>query len=234
MFGMRAVEAGRPRTTWVYVGAAIYVVAALIFNAVFTMTLIRRASLQKGMEMAEAVFREMRENVSAATVFEQGYSMSTVTSLFLFGVASSVFAAGITYLNAPWLIKTPHTTPMSGESANTRSRFLRVFLILLGLFGAASTVGNLLFANAIAARLEGAPEWASVGIHAIGVLGVIMLIGVLATWRWKKWGIYMIVATGAVAFLFNLVLTPGPAAFAGLLGIGLVTWLASRQWDDFS
>lgn len=115
----------------------------------------------------------------------------------------------------------------------TRGRVLTVLLVLLGASTGIASVVNLAGSRSIANSLPNAPSWAVAGILGLGVLGLLMLVGIVAIWMWKKWGAYLLAAVVVLVFAINFLLIGGAAPIIGLIGGGSVLFFVSRQWRDF-
>lgn len=118
----------------------------------------------------------------------------------------------------------------------TRKRHgcLTAILIVFAIMTFVSSVINLVMSGTLAENLPGAPEWAPVGILAMGGVGLLGVAALVALWFWKRWGLYVFVVVGVTAFVLNLALgAPIFSALMGLAGVALVLIFVLRQWGDF-
>jgi len=97
----------------------------------------------------------------------------------------------------------------------------------------AASIYNLGGAGEIAARLPHGPAWAQTGVVMIGLLGLPMLAGLIGMWCWRKWGLYLTVASALGVMVLNAIVVAVPSAVLGLVGPALLVALAAKQWDDF-
>jgi hypothetical protein len=119
-------------------------------------------------------------------------------------------------------------------SKRQRGHVLTVFLVLFGIFTAITAIVNLAVSARIAANLPNAPTWAAEGIFAMGLLGILALVGLVAIWKWYRWGTYLYTGVIAVTFVLNVLIVGGVMPVVGLLGGGIIIFLVSRRWTEFS
>lgn len=154
-----------------------------------------------------------------------GNHLPSMASVAIVGLAGHVFGVAIAYLMAPWMLRSP-TAPAVQPP---RDRALTLLLPLFGLTVVLGTAGNLFFARPLAAQLRTAPYWVVEGLNLAGLTGVLMLIGLVALWRRRRWGLWLFGAGGlAIAVLHGLLVGPVVAA-VGAAGVLLILWLTNRQ-----
>ena len=120
-----------------------------------------------------------------------------------------------------------------GGTQRRRGRALTVLLVLFGIVTALAAISNLAGSSRIAANLPNAPAWASGGILVMGLLGVLAVVGLVAIWRWHRWGAYLYASVAVAAFALNMLILGGAIPFIGLLGGATILFLVSRQWSEF-
>ncbi len=124
---------------------------------------------------------------------------------------------------------------MKTTTLKNRGLFLTILLIW-GIIGAL-----LIFFSGIIYPLVGMGSHTVSLILLISVLEFVSLAGALhGIWKWKKWGVYALVAYIAISLVSTLVFAVklyGGYAFGGiiiaLLGAVLWFWAIQRKWSYF-
>lgn len=113
-----------------------------------------------------------------------------------------------------------------------RGFWLTAFLILMFI---ANPLTAFMYFSAPDLLVSTQPK-ATVGIvYFLGVMSVINFAIAVGIWCWKKWAVYGMYASVAVAFVINIYLGIGiVGALSGLLG-GVIVFLTTRnRWQWFS
>ena len=118
-------------------------------------------------------------------------------------------------------------------TAPQRHGCLTAILIVFGLFSAVAAIMNLALAPRLASSLPNAPAWASTGILAMGILGLVAVAALAGLWFWKKWAFFLYLVVTLTVFVLNIKLVGIGPALMGLIGVALVTIFVLRQWNDF-
>lgn len=121
----------------------------------------------------------------------------------------------------------------SAVSTRKRGRVLTVLLLLFGAAQGIASVMSLMVSTRIGKALPNAPPGAGADILGLGVLSALMLVGIVAIWKWQRWGAYLMGAVVLVVFGINIATIGGGVPFLGLIGGGTVLFFVSRQWPDF-
>lgn len=80
--------------------------------------------------------------------------------------------------------------------------------------------------------LNGPAGWA---FPLLTVLALINIGAVVALFRWRKLGWYLILMTSGVALVVNLILgIPLILSLLGFGGLAILWWLLSRKWEHFT
>jgi hypothetical protein len=114
-----------------------------------------------------------------------------------------------------------------------RGRALTVLLVLFGIGDAIAAITNLAGSSRIAANLPNSPAWVSEGILAMGLLGILAVVGLVAIWKWYRWGAYLYAAVTVATFVLNMLILGGAMPVGGLLVGATILFLVSRQWSEF-
>jgi hypothetical protein len=114
-----------------------------------------------------------------------------------------------------------------------RSIFLRVMLILWMIYSAISACNffRSLSGTVIAYTPLHHPTWA---VPPLGLLSILNFVCVVAIWKWKKWGMYGLAASGAVIFTITLIslgIINAVISVSGVIIIGLLVRAAWRQME---
>ncbi len=79
--------------------------------------------------------------------------------------------------------------------------------------------------------LPGRASWVALTLLTLVVGNVVFLV---ATWNWRKWGMYGAVATAIIAFVLNLVLGVSYwKALFGFAGLALLVGSVNSRWKYF-
>lgn len=129
------------------------------------------------------------------------------------------------------------TASFTGKRA--RSRYLAAALFLKGtgavlgvLFG---TIGYFALSHADPNTiLDHRPvkSLANVLLTMI-IVSSIQLVGVLGTLAWKKWGVYLLAASGTFGILVSLRGDSSSQAGYGLIGMAIFAYAVATRWGDF-
>ena len=113
-----------------------------------------------------------------------------------------------------------------------RPYFLRVMLILWMFFSAASACNyySSLRGRGIAYTPLHHPAWA---ILPVSILALVDLVCVIALWKWKRWGMYGLIASGAVMFIITLIGLGVVDAVFSVSGIIIIGLLVRTVWSQF-
>ena len=113
-----------------------------------------------------------------------------------------------------------------------RGFWLTAFLILMFI---ANPLTSFMYFSAPDLIVSTQPKATVVIVYALGVLSVINFAIAVGIWSWKKYAVYGMYASVAIAFVINIYLGIGiVGALFGLLG-GLLIFLTTRnRWQWFS
>jgi hypothetical protein len=75
---------------------------------------------------------------------------------------------------------------------------------------------------------NGLPAW--IVVYALIGLSFANLVFAIALWRWKRWGMYGLVASALVILVINLLGGVGPLALLGLVGPVILGFLLRDAW----
>jgi len=106
---------------------------------------------------------------------------------------------------------------MQGEAmpgSKRRNGWLTAYLCFMAIANAGTVLVYLSAGDAIRSSSPGFPGWAT-PVLAAGAL--INLVCVIALFKWKKWGFWVLCATGVAAFVVNLII--GVSFGMGLVGL---------------
>lgn len=95
----------------------------------------------------------------------------------------------------------PGTKPANKPMKKKRGTFLAVLIIFFGLHGA---LGAFLGFKTLNQQYAGQTSWVLPLLILAAVLTVVAAIGM---WMWKRWAIYLYIATQVMAMIAHLVLT---------------------------
>jgi hypothetical protein len=128
--------------------------------------------------------------------------------------------------------------PPAGSSRGTSSPIgqgrggcLTAFLILMMIANSVAVMVYLFLGDLIRRQ---PPHPPAAAIPLLGVACAANVVFAIATWRWKKWGVYGFVGMSVVAFIGNVLM--GTALLNTLFGLlgPVILWLLIRQrWADF-
>ena len=112
-----------------------------------------------------------------------------------------------------------------------RPYFLRVMLILWMFFSAASACNyySTLRGRGIAYTPLHHPAWA---ILPVSILALVDLVCVIALWKWKRWGMYGLIASGAVMFIITLISLDIVNAVISTGGVIIIGLLVRKVWNQ--
>ena len=110
---------------------------------------------------------------------------------------------------------------------------LTAILVAFGILSGLTAIGNLSFSAPIASVLPNAPTWAAQGVFAMGALGLVMVFALAGVWFWKKWAVFLYIATTLLIFAINIRLVGVPQSFLGFIGVTLLSVFVVRQWKEF-
>jgi hypothetical protein len=68
---------------------------------------------------------------------------------------------------------------------------------------------------------------------ALAIVSAIQLVGVLATIAWKKWGVYLLIASATFSILAALKSDAGIQGAYGFIGLCLFIYAVATRWGDF-
>jgi len=113
-----------------------------------------------------------------------------------------------------------------------RSFWLTAFLIIMFITNPLTAFSYFAYPDAL---VEVYPLLSTPLIFLMGVLAICNTLLVVATWRWKKIGVYGLYTTITTAFIINLYIGVDYfGAFMGLVG-ALVIYVTTRKtWAQFS
>lgn len=117
-----------------------------------------------------------------------------------------------------------------------RGKFLTIMLVFAA-FGILLSLYTLTNTNSVQQAYGSVPSW----FYPYSILGLALgVANVVGVWMWKKWAIYTIVASSAIALIMQLfVLKPTQpeagtiAYFSLIVGGGLWFWAIYRKWQYF-
>ena len=127
----------------------------------------------------------------------------------------------------------------SFTATRTRSRYLAAALFLKGtgailgvLFG---TIGYFAMSHADPNTILDHQPVKSIAnaLLAMIIVSSIQLVGVLGTLAWKKWGVYLLAASGTFGILVSLKGDSAAQAGYGLLGMAFLGYAVATRWGDF-
>jgi len=220
MYRRYAADIGHKGVKWSVIGGITYIGGGVLFGVVVN-----------GLRLANTQI-DVGNLPDASTALEE--NLALMFEFVLLGISANILAAGSAYLVAPWMLRREKP---EAEVTAQRSRGLKIVLILLGVGGAFGIVSNLTTSPAtIAAQLDPRvnAQWFRTVVAAQVAIGSASLIAIVALWRWRRWGLFLIVTCGVFAMLTNFLILPWPLALLGILGIALIVWLVFRQWAEFS
>jgi hypothetical protein len=118
-----------------------------------------------------------------------------------------------------------------GNNKN-RGGCLTAFLGLMLLANPVTAFFYVVGADWMKRAMPLAPDWAFPTLAVMGALNTAFAFGVL---RWKKWGVFGIVALSVVTLIVNLVIGVAPFnAFMGFAGPAILVVLVRPLWRGFS
>ena len=101
-----------------------------------------------------------------------------------------------------------------------RNVWLTAYLCIMAIANAVTAGVYLFNGDAVRASFPDLPGWATPGLAAIAIIN---LVCVIALFKWKKWGFWVLCATAAAAFVINLAIGVAiGTAIVGLLSIGVL------------
>ncbi len=114
-----------------------------------------------------------------------------------------------------------------------RPYWLRTMLILWMFFSAISVYIYLRSLSGVWIAITPLhhPAWA---VPWMGLLSFVNFVCVIAIWKWKRWGMYGLAASGAVIFIITLIslnLTNAIISVGGVVIIGLLVRPVWKQMD---
>jgi len=113
-----------------------------------------------------------------------------------------------------------------------RSFWLTAFLIIMFITNPLTAFSYFAYPDAL---VEVYPLLSTPLIYFMGVLAICNTLLVVATWRWKKMGVYGLCTTIVTAFIINLYI--GVDLFGSIMGLAgaLVIFVTTRKtWSQFS
>lgn len=129
--------------------------------------------------------------------------------------------------------------PSASVAKRSRSRLLGAALFLKGtgavlgvMFG---TIGYFAMSHADQNTiLDHQPvKTIANALLAMIIVSAIQLVGVLGTLAWKKWGVYLLAASGTFGILVSLKGDASAQAFYGLIGLAVFGYAVATRWADF-
>lgn len=117
--------------------------------------------------------------------------------------------------------------------APQRHGCLTAALLVFGVLTVLAALANLALHDRIAGNLINGPAWASQGVIAMGLLGIVAAVAIFGLWQWRRWGLFLYVVVGLIVFGINVSLVGMLPSLLGLVGVVLITTLVMRQWQDF-
>jgi hypothetical protein len=122
-------------------------------------------------------------------------------------------------------------SPAPQQTTPVRGGCLSTFLVLMLIFNGLIILLYGFFLLSGRALLPAAPPWA---LPALLLLGAVNLVSAVALWRWRRWGLYALVASSLVVLGVNLSLGQSiPLCFLGLLGPVILLLLIRPVWKTF-
>ena len=114
-----------------------------------------------------------------------------------------------------------------------RGKFLTV-MIVLAAFGYLQSLYYLTNTNVIEQAYGAVPSWFSFYALVGFGIGIITMVGI---WLWKKWAVYLLVASTTITLLMQLfVLKPVQGQFVYYMTIvsaSIWFWAIYRKWKNF-
>ncbi len=124
------------------------------------------------------------------------------------------------------------STPESTQpELRKRPTLLRAILILW-MIGTAISVCSVLSdltGRGIAYSVLDHPRWA---ILPIGFLSLVNFVCVIALWKWKRWGMYGLVASATVFFIITLISLGFVEALLTAVGVILIGLFVRPVWKQ--
>jgi uncharacterized membrane protein (DUF2068 family) len=109
-----------------------------------------------------------------------------------------------------------------------RGGCLTTFLVLMLIANPLTALYYLVAGDAVRQALPALPTWGIPVLAALGILNAVFAIGV---WHWQRWGAYGFIASGLVAFLFNVSYLGALPAVLGLIGPVILVLLVRPHWS---
>lgn len=117
------------------------------------------------------------------------------------------------------------------DTNKKRGGCLTAFVVLMLIANPITALVYVAGADMVKRGLPHAPDWA---FPVLALLGVVNTVSAVGIWLWKKWGVYGVVGTAAVALVVNLIVgVPPMNAFFGLAGPGILIFLVRPLWRGF-
>jgi mannose/fructose/N-acetylgalactosamine-specific phosphotransferase system component IIB len=116
-------------------------------------------------------------------------------------------------------------------SVRTRSGCLTAYLILMLIANLIAGFFYFIANTELRHRLPSKYEWL---IPLMGFLCFANIVFAIALLNWKKWGLFGAIVCSIIVFIINLTLGISIINLLfGLVGLGILLYLVSRDWDDF-
>jgi hypothetical protein len=131
--------------------------------------------------------------------------------------------------------ESPQPQPESQSQPQPQERkrpyWLRTMLILWMIFSAMSAYIYLRSLSGVWVAITplGHPKWT---LPWMFVLSLVNLVCVIAIWKWKRWGMYGLVASAAVMFIITLVSLNLTNAIISVSGVIIITLLVRKVWGQ--
>ena len=110
-----------------------------------------------------------------------------------------------------------------------RGGCLTAFLILMLIANTLTGLYYLLAGSTVRQSLPTVPAWA---IPVLGLFALANFVFAIATWKWKRWGMYGFVGSAVVIFLVNMISVGILAALLGLVGVAILAFLLRPVWSQ--
>lgn len=125
-------------------------------------------------------------------------------------------------------------TPESPQPELRKRPTLLRALLILWMFGTAISVCSVLSdltGRGVAYSVLDHPRWA---ILPIGFLSLVNLVCVIALWKWKRWGMYGLVASASVFFIITVISLGYFEALLAAVGVILIGLLVRPVWSQMN
>ena len=110
-----------------------------------------------------------------------------------------------------------------------RSILLTILLVLMLIVDPIAAFRIFFIGASVGHSLPTMPEWIT---PVRGLLCIANFVCALAVWKWKKWGIFGLAASGIIALIFNILYNSISDILLGLLGTVLLVLLVRPVWNQ--